>query len=390
MPRPTNPPTKYPYIRLPDGWDATWRAARAAAAINPCWITCFGDSVFNGVNQASAYLKTVQELLIAQLLAATGLPRYADYWPAMQSTVWSCPADTPWGPALNGATFAAFEAGFHKSHYCNNLNNIATTFHRFTSPYACTAMDIVYVDYNAGVWAYSLDGGTAVNVTNTGAATPATASVKKISLTGLSNTTHTIDFRQTTSGTVLFGGVTTYANPTGIGMVRMSCSGQRGNDYVTGTTYPADRMRLHMGVSPQSDAGTGKAWGFPHGPSLLILGLGINDCNSSDPNINLEQFYNRLIHAVRALSPNCSILIWVPHYPYSVTSDSSTGYANQEAYRQYQNEMYNVANYWGAAIVNNNWKWGETPFAQGLLPATDIHPKDAGHADIANTLLSVL
>jgi len=100
--------------------------------------------------------------------------------------------------------------------------------------------------------------------------------------------------------------------------------------------------------------------------------------------------YNRLISAVRSLSPNCSVLLHIPSYPYSVTSDCSTTYLNQEAVRIYENEIYNVARYHGCAVLNTNWRWGQTPFAQGFLPNNDIHPKDAGHADIANILATVL
>jgi hypothetical protein len=253
-------------------------------------------------------------------------------------------------------------------------------------------MDIVYVDWQVGAngWSYSVDGGTAVTVSNTGGGTPATTTVKKISLSGLANTTHTIDFLQVTSATAMILGVSTYKASTGIGMVRMNCDGAAATEMILATNYPADRCRLHMGVSPQSDAGSGKTFGFPHGPSLLICGLLANDVTNGEAATDLEQFYNRLIHAVRALSPNCSILLHVPSYPYSVTSDCSSGYASQEAARIYENYIYNVSRYWGAAVLNTNWKWGETPFGQGFLPNNDLHPKDAGHADMANTLASVL
>ena len=390
MTRPVNPPTKYPYFYLPDGWDSAWKAAKASAPTTPCWITMFGDSIFNGHANASSYLKTVPELLIAQILAATGSPRYADYWSTVCGPPYLGPADHPWGAMQNGASPSHWEAGFHKAQYTSYV--AGGIFQRFTAPYACTAMDIIYVDWQAGVsgWSYSIDGGAAVLISNTGGGTPATTTVKKISISGLANTTHTIDFLQTSSATAMILGVSTYAGTKGIGMARMNCDGAASTEMTAATNYPADRCRLHMGVVPQSDAGTGKTFGFPHGPSLLILGLLANNATAGEPGTDLEQMYNRLISAVRSLSPNCSVLLHIPSYPYSVTSDCSTTYLNQEAVRIYENEIYNVARYHGCAVLNTNWRWGQTPFGSGFLPNTDLHPKDAGHADMAATMATVL
>ena len=53
--------------------------------------------------------------------------------------------------------------------------------------------------------------------------------------------------------------------------------------------------------------------------------------------------------------------------------------------------IYQLATAYNCAVLNTHAKWGEYPNTAGFLTnAGNVHPTDAGHADIAADLLKVL
>ena len=65
-------------------------------------------------------------------------------------------------------------------------------------------------------------------------------------------------------------------------------------------------------------------------------------------------------------------------------------FGNPHSWHLYLAAMKDVAATYGCAFVDIHAKWGETGVAQGFQTASQPHPNDAGHADIAAVLEGIL
>jgi hypothetical protein len=254
----------------------------------------------------------------------------------------------------------------------------------FTTPYACTDIDIVYLDANAGTWNYAVDGGGSTPVTNTGVGYH-----KRIQLTGLANTTHTIVCgTQSAANVLMIAGCITYKSRTsGIGFASTAVYGQTQDD-AWGQLHggPADKPSYLQG---KGAAATG--FGFPSQPSLAMLEYGINDCGNGVTVASFTDTLRRLIQALRRGQSRCSILLLGNCNPDAVNGDLTAGnFANSANWVQYLAAMQQTAAYFNCAFVNMHARWGETPLGQGFVNAGGAHPNNAGHADIASVLAGPL
>ncbi|HLJ67746.1 MAG TPA: hypothetical protein VKX16_10350 [Chloroflexota bacterium] len=400
MPRP-NLQRYAPWLYLPDGWDATWRAAKSNAGSTPARILHLGDSLPTG-NSVSTFAKSYGELLAANLVSRYG--RYGDYWAAMLTPDYSTPSDSPWSGALNSTAFSSIGTiGWHMQLYSGTVSS--AIYRTFTSPYACTSMEIHYVDCYPGSWQYQVDGGTAQTVTNSsGAASAANYTSKKVTISSLANTTHTLNFlNQSSNAAMMIQGVACYTNNSGgIYYSRFLGSGDKIHNYQYNSGYPLDRAGLLTGKSPQNDAtaDSGNAYGYPLGPHLYICQLFVNSVGNSDTAGELRDIQYQLAAAHRRAQQGASVLFIIPCYPfgsnnngqpgpYDVTQDASHT-NNGHTVGQYILEVYHAAQVLNAGVLNIHAKWGSTPGGQGFMQNANIHPIDAGHADIANALISIL
>jgi len=125
MTRPSLQPPRHPYLYLPDGWDATWQAAKQASASSPAWITFLTDSIGNGQGSSDWMNNSWIGKARAALLQNNAL--YGDYF----SIGGYCPA---------------------------SITNIGTTF-QGTAPWAQVLAPDGWYGSGAGVWCYDRFGG---------------------------------------------------------------------------------------------------------------------------------------------------------------------------------------------------------------------------------------
>lgn len=396
------------YFYLPDGWNDTWVAAKANNANTPAWLTGIGDSVMIGQNASNYLTKSFFSLLRTNLLTKYSL--YGDFYSMDNTSNWgNVNASSPSFPIVVNAvspstTYAVFGRTIS---FGSNLAFPAVTF---TTPYACTQVDIYYVDYASGTWGYNVDGGSTTIVTNTGPGTAAGAIVKKVSLTGLSNTTHTIQVggagASQNANVPLFAGFACYSNPAaGVGFANMGVNGmgiftgaQTNNNLSDQNKWPVDRVALYQGYQGTTASPTAQSgFGFPTQPALAIIQFNINDIVNGTTETNFKEGYRRLIHALRYGYKNCSILFHIPWLAdgdvASSTIVTSTDYTAGQypTYRDMIRWIYELAFAYKCAILNTHAKWGVIPVTDGNVhSATDIHPTDQGYADVANDLNTIL
>lgn len=379
------------WIISPRGWDDTWQTAKAAQATTPAWISFIGTSITAGQGSTDWIPNGYVGKLKTSLIAA-GNTLYADYYPicytsTLNSTVG---ASTPWSAIKAAQAHAEYQAGF------NLAEGVTTTAsadqYTFTSPYACTRMDLWCIDYASGTFDVKIDGGAAQTTTNTGPGTPAGATVKKVSFTSLANTTHTLSIGNSNGGNVIMIlGVSCFASTTaGIGFARMGLPGLAAVNLATPVgaatgssgvgSWPTDKIGLHSGSAVA---------GFPTQPALAVIELSVNDATYG---MNVESYryaIGRLIQSLRKGYLNCSIVFVLPSYPYNQYADSNIG-GRPYHHLRIKATVEAMAAQFCCAVVDIDTKWGETPFGQGFLTNNDIHPTDAGHADIAAVLATIV
>jgi hypothetical protein len=391
------PRPRYPYLYLPDGWDTGWQAARAAAGATPAQIMFFGDSVQSGTAGCSDWKKCYPHLIREALKASLGGLK-SDYFPAWGYSLTTGAAvigTTPWSAqTVTTASGRVGSIGWHSFSY-DTSGATAVYMQTFTSLDPCTAMDLFYQDYNSGTWVYSVDGGADVTVTNTNGGVAANTATKKISLTGLANTTHTIAVgKQSAASVCIPVGVSTHnsALAGGLQIARFcNASADLANDYITANVGPTTRLETLAGLTPSGGGGTGTAFGFPQQPHLFIFELGVNDCANARNQTDYATALRRMIQAVRKGRPNASILLHTICNPDAAVSDNTSNLFAPGNWPGWMLLHQQYAQMYNCAILNTHAKWGEYPNTSGFLTnAGNVHPTDAGQQDIANDLLKIL
>lgn len=242
----------------PIGWNAAWVAAKAASSTTPAWVTQIGDSIGAGEGASNPNTTGYFNLLRTSILAQSGITLYGDFWATASNTPSS--ADAP--PtlqtgstvfsAMSGTPTTATVASGGYGNYTTNTNTSLAVLQTITAPYACTRIDLLYLDAVAGTWKYSVDGGALQTVTNT--QTSVTEIVKRVSITGLSNATHTVTYgTQSAATTAVLLGVVFYASTSaGIGFCNNSFPGISAYQ-LAGENGPNDLAALWAGPQPQGN-----------------------------------------------------------------------------------------------------------------------------------------
>jgi lysophospholipase L1-like esterase len=285
---------KNPGYLLPDGWSDGWLAAKAAAGATPATILFIGDSIMVGGGSTDIINKNLMSRIKASLSAS--IPTYADFWGYASSSKTAyagagTPANAPFQDPLNAYT-SAYPGSAHDGGWTRTLQftgtgaNAASTF---TTPYACTDLDIVYLDLTAGTWQYRVDGGTLVTVRQAGNGFTQ-GCVNQIQLTGLASTTHTIDFGwQSANSVMLIQGVATYpsgrAATAGLGYGRLAYGYGEMRQYSNPASASLfDRILLMAGIIPQGPWFIGNR---PTAPTLAAAAGGSVDVGQHYYNVSL-------------------------------------------------------------------------------------------------------
>lgn len=372
------------FIYEPDGWNDNWNAAKAGIASTPASLLVIGDSVSQGA-VASNWMTTSWPQLLKTYLLNTYAESAEFYITSHDAAVVTALGGTFNGtaPFSSLATARALNGGFGYGGIVYNTGTAVSAYITFVTPYACTDIDIIHLDFTAGTWKYAIDGGSLVTVTNT-----ATQYQKRIQLTGLSNAVHTITMGYQSAAAVCIPlGLTAFKSRTaGLQFGLMSVFGEALEYWQSTGDSPADLIAALQG---NGAATTG--FGFPTQPNLAIIELGINDCSIAQTTALYFDGLRRMVQALRRGNANCSIIILAPCNPDTVNSDQTSGnFTNSANYAQFLQQMRMIADLYNCAFVNIHAAWGETPVTQAFMGSGQPHPNDAGHANIAAYIESII
>jgi hypothetical protein len=170
-------------------------------------------------------------------------------------------------------------------------------------------------------------------------------------------------------------------NAGGIGF----CKNAQGGRLATSMLWSIPRMPLASFLGGKTSAGTW-GFGFPTAPDLCLFMMGYNDNTAGASSDAICHAITAVFTACRRGKPNASLILMASWSP-SLNGDAA-GTLNQLLWGQKVQAMRGVAEDLGAAFVNINARWGETQVARGF--GGSVHPNDAGHADIAAAILSIL
>jgi hypothetical protein len=312
------------YYTLPRGWRDAWDTAKAAVGATPARVAIMGDSFFQGRGSSNYQTKGSQNLLASAIKAAYG--DGADFWMTSDSADFeSAYTGTP--PWVKGSLALGYNSqGFGRTAF--NSGSPTGTVWTFTTPYACTDIDILYYRYNttAGTWKYTVDGGADQTVT------PANqGKVTRIALTGLANTTHTLVFKDPSAATTMgVVGVVTYKTKgTNVYVARCGWSGARiGHLFDPSTPLidpnsQADSARRLGTLYWRGDSTATGDTDFPARPHLAIAAIGLNDNLNSVVSEDYFDAVTRLVRGLRRGVKDCSILLVAHNYPDTENTDSN-------------------------------------------------------------------
>lgn len=378
-----NPAPKRRWLSLPDGWDAGYKTALQGAGAAPLKVVCFGDSITLGVKASDWNATAWPGLLRAYLIARNAGGQGADYHPTLESQTmvsgYTWAGTPPW--VVNNT---------NRSHFVQVLGDCPVyTDTGVAAKLVWTAIDgdvteleILYLDYSASTWDYACKDAGGNVVTSGTVTTAGTILYKKLSLTGLATPVHTVEIgNQSVSQRMQIAGIIAYQNRSrGLQFAKLGMSGLGLTAFSPTGGIPVDNVIPWQGTY----AGGATGLGFPAAPDLFLLAFGVNDCQTSGRYVRCyEATMERLCRALRRGNPNVSILMLAMHLPDGDNSDmAATGLTNTYSYPLYLARMRRVAETFGAGFVNIHAKWGETAVAQGFVASNDLHPNDAGNADI--------
>lgn len=413
------------WVKLPNNWySGPWFTAKSSGFTSPAWMLFDGDSVTNGVNPANnGYLATGwPDQLRSLVLAASGAQVYGDFyagWSYNSAAGGANPVNEGF-PAYAGGS-STFEIGFGTLLGPSAGNAWVQTIDTSLIPGwtggGCTGFDIVHYDWGACTWQFLIDGGqggsptvsgatwtgSAWQVTNAGGGALA-GSVKKVTVRGLASGTHQIQWGQVSSaGNMMPIGISLFTgNAGGIGFVRSAYSGRRAVDAAgpaganlgysgTVTAAPNDRPSLWSGSGPATGTAqiTPAPFGFPTQASLNFLAYGINDAaNYISPGAYGDALQRKIIAYRRGVA-NANVCLIAFSYPDPHNSDNNLA-GNGNRYVRWKRVMAEVASDYNCAFVDIDAKWGGTPVAQGFQQSGNVHPTQAGSADIAATIMGIV
>lgn len=414
------------YVRSRVGWNVGWKAALASISTTPVGILFNGDSITGGVSITAGLdplINAFPDLVLTGLLSKYGVSRYGDGYSPYQYTS---------GTGLGGVgadialPFAAATLGnqVDEAAFGRAINNTVTTAGTFASmTFTGTGCDIVMASSIPTVTvAITVDGaalpggatatGTGVSYasptityTNHGPNSQQNVPIDKILIRGLANTSHTVTIANpATAHAAIFCWFNTYYGGTGGFMAcRNGSSGclqidmiaiNSASNWNSRWSLPVNRDRLWSGGAAGTN-GTQGVWlssnpfGFPTGCQLIIQEKGVNDVTNGASVAQYRAAMTREFRAMRRASPNCSIVVLLPCYSDGVTSDSISN-TRAPSYPRYKEAAYQVADDFNALVIDIDAKWGPNSVTNGFQNSGNIHPTSTGHADIANTILSML
>lgn len=271
-----------------------------------------------------------------------------------------------WGNAIASGDTRVTRSGTGAALVANRLRASLTgvgTWAQFNADRPGTQVDITYLN-NGGPFSYSIDGAAPVTVTTSGSQTYGTVTV-----TGLTNATHTVRVAATSTAPAAVIGVRV-TNPAanGLTVTRAGISGSKASDWANGSVVGLP-IRDVTALSPQ----------------VVVISVGINDATAGATPAAVKTSFLSIVQQLRDAGA-LPIINVMPHaQPFSITAAQWDAYVSA---------LYEVADTAGVALVDMNYRWGDWNTAEksGLFgsPSDLAHPGPAGHADHARVMADVL
>jgi len=384
----TMPAMPQPYIFLPPGWDSHWQTTKANQAGT---VMTVGPSQNQGNQQLSNIVtKRWPRLLLNWLHSTVGGPLVAETFTYTDNSnfvsPWSAGGTPPWAVGSLPSGDSNADGFYHRL----NINSGTGSIMTMTTPFACTDADLYYLDLvsHSNTLTYKIDGGSSSSPISTNG----DGTGKRIQITGMSNATHTIelDINSSTGGSNAIGFLggtcyyqTTNARSTSGWTLANHTAGGEDNWNLYNVNSVANLYRL-----------TRSTLGPIAQPDLLIVMCGGNeDANSHDPAYGMHW----IIESCKYATANAISVIIVCEPDYCVAlSDVGVSFGSGYGvhYGQTQHEMASYARANGYAFINIMPRWTAKPVAGGYIASGSgtgqPHPVDAGHADIATVIESIL
>lgn len=383
---------KQKYLFAPDQWDTNWRSALRASATTPVGIACIADSFAYGDSQLTNFMtQPWWTLFRADLLSK--YTQGGDFWlPSFSQEYLTQFSQTFFGTppfsSINATNRSLVGGNQFGAGVWWSAAMAATNLWTFTTPYACTDIDIITLDWATGNWTYTVDGGATQTVTIASVTSPQT--FRRTQITGLSNTTHTVVCTGASAGFAhMLSGVATYkSRTTGLRFGWCHTAGFSAATYVAGS-IPTGNGQWYVWQGQSGASATG--FGFPSQPDLAIIALGINDSTGGGyPIEGYQAAMRKLCQALRRGKQDCSILFVANSNPDGDNSELTTTFVNANQWPLYIDRMLNIAIDYNCALVNFHAKWGELGLSNGFQTIANPHPTVNGCIDINATLAAIL
>lgn len=359
-------------VLMPTGWDTQWQTALATASSTRVNVAVIGDSVTRGYFASSldtlGYVGKIRDALQATygdggsgfISAAADLGMIVavptGYAGQMKVTATGFAAAAPAsGPGVAGPV-------------ASSTNGHALTF---TSVRA-TTIELFYLTLvGGGTFTYAIDGGAAVPVS-----TNAANGTGKTTITGLSNTTHTVVITVTVAASGVFVSGPRGLKATGIVFDNYAMQGASTADLIGNPTW-GDRSAWSGGSANQAD--------------LIICNLGLND---DAANVSAATYIANLQHLVDNAG-TASLLF--------VLNLAGPTWSANDLNEDYSNAIYTFCASNGAALLDMRRRFGGSWDTADALdywstgagtsgdPGTDqAHPGNTGHAILSRQAAPML
>lgn len=345
----------------PPSWATAFYSAwqNAAAGNGQAHIAVFGDSVSQGAYAtAPLYTNSWAGRLPTLLAADTGvsvgtgaIPIYENY-----STVTLDDRITPsgtWATVQRGP-YAAASRLIGRAGSSPATMTFTATGRYFRVYYSRES--------NSGNWSYTVDGGSSVN----SGAGSGTTLMQMLEIDAGTDTSHTIVLTGPTGGNFLYlHHVEAIRNPTsGVKVSRMALSDMRCSDLILNTTVASS-----LGSATYVD------------PDLAIIGFGLNEALTGVTTATYRTNMDTLIDHLQT-NTGCSVIIFIAPPPNPATIPEAT-------WTNFRNEMLDIAADQGCGVVDISTRWVSRAASLSLY-SDNVHPNNAGHADIATAVHDVI
>lgn len=369
---------------IPNGWGSNWKTARNNNAATLAVVGASSSLGYYASNlRSTGWVDLLRTALQNQYgnggsgykgSALTSAVQVADGVPAAATTAYTT--------AGNLATLVgSWSVGGNSYGPGAKYVFTSTLGDSYTDTVSGTIIDIFVVAGTTSphtTYSYQIDGGAVVNVPTTGT----TDNIQRTTITGLSNGPHTVVLKHAGTGGQFVSIIGMAGrNPTGITVNNFARYGSRAANFAA------------------ADSTTNTDWNgaFQYPANLVILTHGPNDALNNDSGDTWAKNMRIIMERIRnngGATGTTDLMIMLPNVG---TFDSTTN-----IYQDYVARARGLAEGFNAAFVDiwtlgrNSWNYWESLgyWANASVPGTagtdSVHPSDAGHQFIYNTVLPII